>query len=82
MYMYIYTQPIALRTVCTYNVIILTHWIYLYIIHTKAEKIVPILLHVHVHYTHPLLQYIYFYTCMHTYILISFTCTCTYILSQ
>ena len=40
MYMYIYTQPIALRTVCTYNVIILTHWIYLYIIHTKAEKIV------------------------------------------
>ena len=26
-----------------------------------------LLLHVHVHYTHPLSQYTYFYTCMHTY---------------
>ena len=37
----------------------------------------PLLLHVHVHYTHPLSQYTYFYTCMHTYTPISFTCTCT-----
>ena len=35
----------------------------------------PKLLHVHVHYTHPLSQYIYFYTCMHTH-----TCTCSLVL--
>ena len=47
----------------------------------------PLVLHVHVHYTHPLLHipvhtHVYFYICMHTYTPISFTCTCTYILSQ